>query len=88
MGFLQTFVDLLFRIFEFAIFIRIILSWINPLPQYGNPVFRLVWQITEPILAPIRRFATFGMIDFSPFVALIGMQIVQGFLLQMIAGMR
>jgi len=86
--FLTTFVVLLFRILEFAVLARMIMSWINPSANLGNPVFRLIWQVTEPILAPLRRFAVFGMMDFSPMVALIGLQIFQSFVLQLIAGTR
>jgi YggT family protein len=84
--FLQSFVTLLFRILEFAVFIRVILSWVNPVPQYGNPIYNILYQITEPILAPIRRFTTFGMTDFSPFVALIGLQILENVILRLLVG--
>ena len=83
--FLQTFIVLLFRILQFAILIRIFLSWVAPMGQQSNPIFVFIYQITEPILAPIRRYTTFGMIDFSPLVAMIGLQILEGFLLQLLA---
>ena len=51
-----------------AIFIRIIFSWINFDP--GNPLYVIIHDITEPILAPIRQFMPrIGMIDLSPMVA-------------------
>lgn len=83
--FLQTFIVLLFRILQFAILIRIFLSWVAPMSQQGNPIFTFIYQITEPILAPLRRFTTFGMIDFSPFVAMIALQMVESILLQTVA---
>jgi YggT family protein len=86
--FLQTFVVLLFRILEFAVLIRVLLSWISPQQQYGNPIVTIVYQITEPILAPLRRFTTFGMIDFSPFVALIGLQMLEQFLVRLLTTPR
>jgi YggT family protein len=86
--FLETFVVLLLRILEFAVLIRVVLSWISPMRRYGNPIIDVVWQITEPILAPIRRFATFGMIDFSPIVALILLQVVEQFAFQFFRGLR
>ena len=65
------------NIFTFVIFARVILSFIIPL-MGGRPhpviisVNSLVNQITEPILAPIRRsLPTFGGLDFSPMVVLI-----------------
>ncbi len=79
-GVLLTIVTLLFRFLWLAILARVILSW---LPMAGvridmyNPLIRFLYQITDPILDPIRRFATFGMIDFSPIVALILLEIIQ-----------
>jgi YggT family protein len=63
-----------------AILARVIISW---LPMAGvrvdmyNPLIRFVYIITDPLLNPIRRFATFGMMDFSPIVALILLQVIE-----------
>lgn len=50
-----------------AIFIRIAFSWIGP--DMRNPLFRITYQITEPILAPVRNLLppTAG-IDLSPMI--------------------
>jgi YggT family protein len=46
----------------------VILSWTGIDP--GNPLYVIVHEITEPILAPIRNFMPrIGMIDLSPMVA-------------------
>jgi len=51
-----------------AILIRVIMSWIAIDPS--NPIFVVIHDITEPILAPIRQFMPrIGMIDLSPMVA-------------------
>jgi len=56
-------------ILMFAIFIRIILSWVGMDPR--NPVVIFLHDITEPILAPIRQFMPrLGMLDLSPMVAI------------------
>ena len=79
-SFLLVVVNVLFRFASLAILARVILSW---LPMAGmrvdpyHPLIRFLYQITDPILNPIRRFSTFGMIDFSPIVALILLGIVQ-----------
>jgi len=53
-----------------AILIRTLLSWFNL--GGSQPIFRLLLEITEPVLAPIRRvLPTPGMLDFSPLVALL-----------------
>ena len=63
------------RIFFFALILRIVLSWINISPY--NPISRIRYQITEPILGKIRQYVKpFGMFDFSPMIAIIGLQIL------------
>ncbi len=52
-----------------AIFIRALLSWVNPDPY--NPLARALDQITEPILAPLRRVVPrIGMVDLTPMIAI------------------
>ncbi len=80
--FLRYFVDALFTILLWAIFGRVILSWFRLRP--GNPLYPLavvLFQITEPILAPLRRvIPAIGMFDISPIVALVLLQFLQGVL--------
>ena len=68
----------------FAILGRVILDWlvVAGLLRYDNALFRVrnvLIYITEPVLAPIRRFARMGMIDLSPMVAIILLSIFQQF---------
>jgi len=61
-------VQILAYILLAAILVRVIFSWIAFDP--GNPLYQVVHEITEPILAPIRQFMPrIGMIDLSPMVA-------------------
>jgi YggT family protein len=61
-----------------AIFIRIIFSWIGMDPQ--NPVAVFLQDITEPILAPIRRFMPrMGMLDLTPMAAIFLLYIIAKF---------
>jgi len=61
-------VQILAYILLAAIFLRVIFSWIAFDPR--NPLYQVVHEITEPILAPIRQFMPrIGMIDLSPMVA-------------------
>ena len=63
------------QIMVFAIFARAIMSWF-PMSA-GNPVVKFLFQVTEPILAPFRRIIPrFGMMDLSPLVAIIVLQVV------------
>ena len=48
------------------IVIRALLSWVNPDPW--NPIVRFLYQVTEPVLRPIRQRLPAAGIDFSPLV--------------------
>lgn len=82
-------VNVIFQVAALAILARILVSW---LPMAGvridpfHPVLRFLYQITDPILEPIRRFATFGMMDFSPIVALILLEIIRRVLVMALLG--
>jgi YggT family protein len=63
------FIEILALILMGAIFIRVIFSWIRMDPN--NQVAIFLQEITEPILAPIRRFMPrLGMLDLTPMVAI------------------
>ena len=70
-------IDLIIILFTIAIFTRVILSFVIPMAgARPHPLLlsinQVVSQITEPLLAPLRRvLPTLGMFDFSPMVALI-----------------
>jgi YggT family protein len=67
-GFLLTFLRLFFAALEVLILGRVLMSWLNP--RFEGPLARLLYETTEPILAPIRRILpSTGFIDFSPIIA-------------------
>ena len=67
-------VALIFTVFLVAVFIQVILSWINP--GGYNPAIGLVNRIAEPVLRPIRRFIPpIGGIDLTPMVAILGLMV-------------
>ncbi len=81
--FLLYFISTLFFILQFAIIIRALMSWFNPSPE--NPIVRMVIEITEPVLAPLRRIVPrIGMIDITPIVAYFGLMLVEGLILGML----
>ena len=71
--YLASFVGILINILYFAMIGRVIISWINVGPSSPvYPIAKMLYQITEPVLAPIRRvLPTFGMLDLSPMVAML-----------------
>jgi YggT family protein len=80
-------IELLLTMLSLAILVRVILSWIIPLTG-GRPhpmlvsVISVVNQVTEPILAPLRRvIPSIGSLDLSPMAALIIIALISTFLL-------
>jgi len=72
---LITFIKLLSTLLWVLILARVLISWTNP--RGGGPVTAFVYQLTEPILAPIRRLIppTSG-IDWSPLIAMLILSVV------------
>jgi YggT family protein len=71
---------ILLQIYSFIVLARVLLSWFPNVDPY-NPIVRFLYEATEPILEPIRRFIrqqfpNTGPFDFSPLVLLIGITIV------------
>jgi YggT family protein len=59
----------------FMLIARVVLSWTNP--GGGGGLVAFVYQMTEPILAPIRRLLPpTGGIDWSPLVAMLLLGVV------------
>jgi YggT family protein len=76
MAFLITFLGLLLQILWLAILVRVILSWFPVDPS--NPIIRIVWDVTEPVLAPFRRvIPRIGMFDLSPLAAFLVISFLQ-----------
>jgi YggT family protein len=64
--FVEVFTDIMIA----AIFVRVLLSWVITDPR--NPLITVLDQITEPLLAPLRRVVPrLGMFDLTPMVAMI-----------------
>lgn len=63
-------INIVFTLYSFAIIARSLLPWFRVDPYH--PAVQFLIQITEPLLAPIRRsIPTVGGLDFSPMVALL-----------------
>ena len=85
MSLLVSTIDLLFTLLSLAILARVLLSWVRVSPYH--PAVQLLFQITEPILAPLRRFIPpVGMMDISPIIAMFLLQIIQQVLVAILRG--
>lgn len=67
---------LLLNFFFWAIIIQVVLSWVAP--QSNNPVVGLLYQITEPVMAPARKLLPpMGGMDFSPIITFMLIQLAK-----------
>ena len=72
---LADFGKLIVNTFFYAIFLQVILSWIQPPGIY--PIDQLLRKITDPIMRPLRRIVpTIGGFDITPIPALIILQLI------------
>ena len=75
MTFFFTFLKLLCEVLSIAIFLRAILSWFSPGPN--NILTSILYQVTEPLLSPLRRIIPrVGVMDLSPLVAIVVLQLI------------
>jgi YggT family protein len=73
-------IDIALTVYMWIIIIRAVLSWVNPDPY--NPIVRLLYQVTDPVMDRIRRWIPWqGMgIDISPIIILLAIVFLQNFL--------
>jgi YggT family protein len=66
----------LVKIYFFAILAMIILSWVAP--GGNSPVLYLLYQLTEPVMAPFRRIIPpMGGLDLSPILVFVVINVIQ-----------
>ena len=68
----------LIDIYSLIILIRAVISWF-PISPY-HPLNVILRNITEPVLKPIRRLLPMSGIDFSPFIAIILLELIRNVL--------
>lgn len=79
--------DVVYRLLNLLIIIRVIISWI-PGVGIDHPAVRAVYQLTSPILDPIRRLMpAIGGLDLSPLVAILLLYLVRNLLVGILLGL-
>ncbi len=69
MRLLAALVDL----YSLVVLAAVVMSWVQV--DRRNPLARIVYNLTEPVLAPIRRLLpVMGGLDFSPMVVLFALR--------------
>lgn len=75
-----------FLVYEIMLFARIIGSWF---PQfYHHPIMRFIAHYTDPYLGLFRRIIPpiGGVLDISPFLAFIGLGLIESLVNRLIGG--
>lgn len=75
-------IDFVLTVYMWIILGRAVISWVNADPH--NPIVRFLYEATEPVLSRIRRYVplSFGGLDFSPMILILGIIFVQSFIVQ------
>lgn len=75
-------IDMALTLYMWIIIARALISWVNPDPY--NPIVQFLYWVTEPVMAPIRRWLPLrGLgIDISPIIVIAAIIFLQGFLLK------
>lgn len=83
MSVVAYFIVVLARVLNVAILARVVLSWMSVDPRSG--LARWVYEITEPIMGPIRRLLpSLGGLDISPMIALVLVSVAERVLLTLV----
>ena len=82
-------ISAIFEILNLLIIGRVIISWVRPNPgdMRWRKVIKFIYDITEPILGPIRELLPSGGIlglDLSPIIALFALSIIRNFLINIV----
>lgn len=81
-----SFLLLLIEVYRYILLAAVILSWIPSVPRY-NPIVRFLYDVTEPILRPIRRIIPpekTGYLDVSPIIAFLLLSFLQRIIVGMV----
>ena len=69
-------VGLLINIIFYSVLAIIVVSFLAP--QSGHPAVEFLWQLTEPVMAPLRSIIPpLGGLDFSPILLFIGINVIR-----------
>lgn len=86
MWIIKTSINNFISLINFLIIARALASWF--IRDFSNPILRLLYQLTEPILSPFRtllnRLGFGGMIDFSPLLAILALDILGKFIVTLL----
>jgi len=79
---LANILDIVLTLYMWILIARAVISWVNPDPY--NPIVTFLYRVTDPVLAPVRRWLPFRNlgIDLSPLSVILAIIFLQTFLVQ------
>ena len=73
MRLIVTLIDL----YSLVVLAAVVMSWVRA--DRHHPLVQLVYSLTEPAIAPIRRVVPpMGGLDFSPMILLLALRVLRG----------
>lgn len=74
-------------LYKWVIIIAAVLTWVKPDPY--NPIVQMLYRLTEPAYALVRRFipTVFGGIDLAPLIIIFALIFIETFLKSLFVGM-
>ena len=68
--------SLLVNIIFYSVIAMIVVSFLAP--QSSHPAVEFIWELTEPVMAPLRRILPpMGGLDFSPIILFIALNVIR-----------
>lgn len=79
--------SMVINIYIWVIIISALISWVRPDPY--NPIVQILYRLTEPVYAFVRRFVptVFGGIDIAPIIILVALQFINLFFIKLLFGL-
>lgn len=79
---LAKIIDMGLTLYMWLIIGRAVVSWVSPDPY--NPIVQFLHRVTEPVLAPVRRWIPMGGLglDISPVIVIMVIYFLQQFLVR------
>jgi YggT family protein len=73
MRLIVTLIDL----YSLVVLAAVVMSWVRA--DRRHPLVQVVYNLTEPVMAPIRRvLPPIGGLDFSPMILLVALRVLRG----------
>ncbi len=79
-------IHLVLMVYLWIVIFRAVLSWVNVPSLY--PVMVILYRLTEPVLAPVRRLVPprrLGGLDISPIIVCLGIIFIDSFMVNSMA---